>query len=651
MSDGHPKIPRVAPPPPRIDRNRNATVPSVKCQALVVPNEASTQGKSAPPRAPAQMPLGLPSATSIRERASTEPDRPPHMPPQVAAAASPASDPALAQDPATEIFQVDASGQGDGSAGDVEAVAREDTGPQESTEIELMPEVVGYKRFGRYDTAFELASGGFATVYLARAIGPGGFEKFVAVKCIHEHLANQNEFVEMFLDEARIAASINHPNVCSVFDFGDEEGVFFLAMDYVVGEPLSKVMPRLRRNANLDLGASRYALAARIVADAADGLHAAHEVTGPDGTPMNVVHRDVAPVNLFLRYDGHIQVVDFGIAKAKGKMHSTAAGVMKGHMAYMSPEQFQGGDVDRRTDVWALGTILWELCYNSRLYKRDSDVNTMLAVLSEPIEQRLPPASGVPKALVSIIKRALAKEPDQRFATARELSQALHTYLQESPKPVASSELSEMAKRLFPNGHKDKLALIDSARKALTHASVADRRSAGSSVSVSRPEVSAARIEPARPPDPRTRAATCLEEVAPVPLPPRETNAPRFSTPLKVAGILVAMVGCVAIGALASRWFAGSAQSTSLAGNTIVVGRKVTKPKLDVRFDLESEHPGGAVALAKDGVLLGTIPLVTKLEQGPQSLQLMIPGQPPQTIEVNVPEEASGRSFTLKLQP
>lgn len=516
---------------------------------------------------------------------------------------------------------------------------------QESAEVEIQPEVVGYQRFGRYDTAFELASGGFATVYLARARGPGGFEKIVAVKRIHEHLANQDDFVEMFLDEARIAASISHPNICSVFDFGFENGMYFLAMDYILGEPLSKVMPRLRRNAQMELGASRYALAARIVADAADGLHAAHEALGQDGEPMGIVHRDVAPVNLFVRYDGHVQVVDFGIAKARGKLHSTAAGVMKGHMAYMSPEQFKGAEVDRRTDVWALGVILWEICYNSRLYKRDSDVNTMLAVLSEPIEQRLPPAKGVPKPLVEIICKALAKDREDRYDTARDMSKALHNYLQGAATPVGAPEAAEMVARLFPGGRREKLGLIDRARKALEiSANMTDTLAEDPPTAISDRPPSMA------PPPARSRAATSLEEV--------HRPAPPKSQAWKYVALGAAMLACMVVGATGVLFATGAFDkaapaaelgvSTKASPEMVIRGQQqISTGRLVLTLEPGERDPGIVVRLGDR--MLGTLPLATTLDAGDHVLLLETPRGKQKLVSVSVAAgQLTQRSVSLK---
>ncbi|WP_233562063.1 serine/threonine protein kinase, partial [Sorangium cellulosum] len=200
---------------------------------------------------------------------------------------------------------------------------------------------------GRYRVVDEIGVGGMASVHLARMDGPGGFQKWVAIKRIHPHLVEDDQFVDMFLDEARIAAGINHANVAQVFDLGKDDNTYWIAMEYLHGEPLREVMRRAEER-RLRISPE---LASRICSDAAEGLHAAHELRGKNGQLLGLVHRDVTPHNLFLTYDGYTKVVDFGIAKVADRLSSTRAGTLKGKLAYMSPEQVRGNDVDRTTDV------------------------------------------------------------------------------------------------------------------------------------------------------------------------------------------------------------------------------------------------------------------------------------------------------------
>ncbi|MCA9610627.1 MAG: protein kinase, partial [Myxococcales bacterium] len=274
---------------------------------------------------------------------------------------------------------------------------------------------------GRYRLTHELASGGMASVYLAfpeLARSPG---EAVAVKRVHPHLAVQRSFVEMFLDEARVAARIDHPNVARVLDIGAAEGGQFIAMELLLGRSLGAVAKRLKR---LPLE-TRWPLAAHVVARAAEGLHAAHELRDPDGAPLEVVHRDVSPHNVFVTYDGRVKVVDFGIARARGRLHQTETGTVKGKFAYMAPEQMMGLPVDRRADVWALGVVLHELLVGDKLFKRSNDTETVLAVTAhrglDPT--RLP--DGLPEALVDALRGALAPEPEARTPNAGALAEAL----------------------------------------------------------------------------------------------------------------------------------------------------------------------------------------------------------------------------------
>ena len=303
-------------------------------------------------------------------------------------------------------------------------------------------------RVGRYDLVREIASGGMGTVFLARAGGPGGFDKTVALKVIHRSLARDRGAIEMFLDEARIAARISHPNVCPVFEFGEVDGKYFLAMEYVHGEPLSRVVAALSQQR--DIGSTRLcAYAARIVADSAEGLHAAHELRDETGRALEVVHRDVSPQNIFLTHDGTVRVVDFGIARALGRVHQTISGVVKGKIAYMPPEQLQGHDVDRRADIWALGVTLWELLTCQRLFGRETTAATIQRVLYGDIAKPSEVRSSVPAPLDAIVMTALCRDRSSRYPTARAFAQDLTRFVTWTAQPAAMAEIAEWMAELF----------------------------------------------------------------------------------------------------------------------------------------------------------------------------------------------------------
>ena len=320
------------------------------------------------------------------------------------------------------------------------------------------------ERVGRYELCFELASGGMASVYLARASGSPGFQKLVALKRIHAHLAEEQSYIDMFLDEADIASRITHPNVCSVFDFGEADGAYYIAMEYLVGEPLSRVHRRVMANSDQRRSTVLPSRMARIIAQACEGLHAAHELKDADEKSLGVVHRDVSAENLFVTYDGTTQVVDFGIAHARHRVHHTEAGQVKGTFPYMAPEQMTAAVVDRRVDVWALGAVLWELLTLRRLFLRDSDVNTMYAVLSSEIEPPSKYRSDVPPELDAIVLKALRRNPDERWQSAREMGQALRRMLAQQDELVGPAELADWMKELFPDGERRKRHLMEIAR-------------------------------------------------------------------------------------------------------------------------------------------------------------------------------------------
>jgi len=320
------------------------------------------------------------------------------------------------------------------------------------------------EKIGRYELCFELASGGMASVHLARVEGNPGFEKLVALKRIHPHLANEKDYVEMFLDEARIASRITHSNVCSVFDFGEVDGEYFIAMEYLVGEPLSRVQQRVLANADQRNSPMLPARMARIIAQACEGLHAAHELKDTHGDSLHVVHRDVSGDNLFVTYDGATQVVDFGIAHARQRAHTTEAGQVKGTFPYMAPEQMTAAVVDRRVDVWALGAVLWELLTLRKLFLRESDVDTMYAVLSGEIRPPSEYRSDVSPELDEIVLKALRRSPDERWQSAREMGQALRRYLASQEGLVGPAEIADWMAELFPYGELRKRELMEIAR-------------------------------------------------------------------------------------------------------------------------------------------------------------------------------------------
>lgn len=281
---------------------------------------------------------------------------------------------------------------------------------------EKLPEVLG-----RYQVLLPIASGGVATVYLGSSVGAAGFEREVAIKLTHRHLRDSPEFFTQLLDEARLAGKIRHPNVVSVHDVGLSDKSAFIVMDYVEGESLSAIQQILKhRHARMPLP-----IALKILEDVLAGLHAAHELTDDDGSPLYVVHRDVTPHNILVGVDGVSRLTDFGVAKARARLTMTSPGLVKGKIAYMAPEQAQGHGIDRRVDVWAAGVIAWETFTGTRLYEGQSDAATLLKIVREsPLGLRAIKPE-VPAAIEAAVARALSLDMSARYPTAEAFAEAL----------------------------------------------------------------------------------------------------------------------------------------------------------------------------------------------------------------------------------
>jgi serine/threonine-protein kinase len=310
-------------------------------------------------------------------------------------------------------------------------------------------------RLGRFVLCEELGAGGMATVYLARMELAAGLERLVALKTIHPHLAREKSFVDMFLDEARIASHVTHPNVCAVHDFGEMGSVYYRAMEHLIGEPLFDVINRLVDRFD-DVREVLPFLAARVIADACEGLHAAHTARGPDGARLSIVHRDVSPQNLFVTYDGAVKVVDFGCAKAAQRVAHTSTGVMKGKVGYAAPEQLRADDVDARADVWALGVCLWETLTLSPLFTKDTAMKTAMSVLEADIPFASDDRSWVPEQVAKIAQKALGRDRDGRYASAREMGRDLRKFIADSGFTLESAELAEWMDFLFDDRHQER---------------------------------------------------------------------------------------------------------------------------------------------------------------------------------------------------
>ncbi len=277
------------------------------------------------------------------------------------------------------------------------------------------------RKLGRYEVLARLASGGMAGVYVARAIGVAGFERLFAIKVLHPHLAHEEEFISMFLDEARLAARIRHPNVVPTIDISDTpDAGFYLVMEYIEGDHLGALLQRAWK-----LGVRLpWPITLRIVVDALDGLAAAHNLTDETGRRLNLVHRDVSPHNVMVSTDGIARITDFGVAKAEVRLSTTREGQFKGKLAYMAPEHASTGEADQRSDIFSMAIILWECLTGRRLFRAENHAATLNKICLEPI----PMPSSVDPALAPfdhVLERGLARDPNQRFQSAEEFAEAI----------------------------------------------------------------------------------------------------------------------------------------------------------------------------------------------------------------------------------
>ena len=301
------------------------------------------------------------------------------------------------------------------------------------------------RRFGKYLLLDRIGRGGMAEVFRAKTFGAAGFVKESAIKKILSSLLDDDQFVRMFVDEAKLTAYLTHPNIVQVLDLGEIDGHLFIAMEYVAGKDLLDVLARsARRGIRIPVE-----LALHISVEMLKGLDFAHKAHDADNEPMNIVHRDVSPSNILISYDGQVKVGDFGIAKSQKQSSRTEVGTQKGKTGYMSPEQVTGAAIDHRSDLFAAAVILFEMATMTRLFKAKNDLEVMLKIRDSDIEADLERAEKISSRLAEIIRKGLSKTPDERFQTAAEFIEALRDYMQERKIKTSSAAVSAYIAELF----------------------------------------------------------------------------------------------------------------------------------------------------------------------------------------------------------
>jgi len=292
---------------------------------------------------------------------------------------------------------------------------------------------------GKYHLIAELARGGMGNVYLAALCGPGGFNKLLVLKELKPELSDDETFVAMFLEEARLAARLVHPNIVQTNEVTSEDRRHYITMEYLDGRSLSRIVRRFAREEAFPIGAQL-----RIISDALLGLHHAHELRGFDGEPLGIVHRDVSPLNLMVTFDGQAKVLDFGIAKAVDSSLETKAGVLKGRIAYMAPEQACSVKVDRRADIYSMGVMIWEAAAERRLWPGMSEVEILSRVLRDGAPRLRDVVPDAPQALDAICSRAMARDCEDRYATAAELLDDLEAHIAHRNDKMTMRQIGEL---------------------------------------------------------------------------------------------------------------------------------------------------------------------------------------------------------------
>ncbi|HEX8954043.1 MAG TPA: serine/threonine-protein kinase, partial [Polyangia bacterium] len=317
--------------------------------------------------------------------------------------------------------------------------------------IEALPlpsgdDVIVGQTIGKYEVLQRLAAGGMAEIFLARVVGVLGFDKLVVIKRILPHLASRHDFIQMFLDEARIATTLDHANIVQTHEVGVHGKSYFMVMEYLAGEDVRSIVRRIAGSATARVPLEH---ALTIAVGVAAGLHYAHEKRDRDGKPLDIVHRDVTPQNVIVTYDGAVKLLDFGIAKASNRINETRSGSFKGKVPYMSPEQCRGEPLDRRSDLFSLGILLHELTLCRRLFRGETDFQILKQIAEGPIVRPRAVDAAYDARLEAIVMKALERDPARRFQTARQLQQALEELAHDLRLRLSPLALADYLQGLF----------------------------------------------------------------------------------------------------------------------------------------------------------------------------------------------------------
>ncbi len=498
------------------------------------------------------------------------------------------------------------------------------------------------KHIGRYEILGLLGTGGMAEVLLGRLVGPSGFQRPVVIKRILPHLARERSFVDMFIDEARIVSGIRHPNVVQVQELGQDGDELFLVMEYLEGESLASLTRRLASQRKL----LSFYLCAHVISEVCAGLHAAHELTGSNGELLGVVHRDISPSNIFVTYDGQVKVLDFGIATATDRVTRTEAGHVKGKYTYMSPEQCRGERLDRRSDIFSLGIVLYELSTCRRLFKRPSEMMTLEAICHQDV---LPPSTLIahyPKSVEAVAMRALSRQVDARYMSASEMRKQIAAAARDlNQSRIPEDTLSNVMHRLFADR-------VDEKRRLLMGLESGDDVSSIPSAEVDEAFDLPTVVELSSP-----RSVSMIGTRPHVELPP---PAPLWPKKAWIAGALAAGVTVIAGTALMTAGNLGSADAVNVAVEPR--SQEVTVPKDSelfrvvepvakyVELEVVTEPSGATITLR--GEVRGETPLKLKIPAGDVATELLVERRGFKAVsEIVVPDRDQRLRLSLEPEP
>jgi len=466
-----------------------------------------------------------------------------------------------------------------------------------------------------------------ADVYLGAADGPAGFSKLVVIKKLRNGTEDPS-LVEMFLDEARLAARLNHPNIVNTYEVDESPEGYLLVMEYLEGQSLRRLAKALRMHD----GRFDPVLAAHLVSELLEGLHYVHEMRDYDGTPLEVVHRDVSPQNVFVTYDGTVKVLDFGIAKGARNITDTQSGVLKGKVSYMAPEQLNAGDVDRRADIFSVGVVLWELLTGEKLFKGDM-METLRSVMSSPIQPPSFLARGIPTELDRIVLKALARSPEHRYDTALEMNKELSDCVRRSERFIRREDVAARMQELFGEARETMARTVQMYMAS---------RSSDASMT-SEPPLMPASLRPT-PSDPLGPSSGVRPMTPVAPPPPSWLTIPASIVALALlagGGFLLARSGLLTGGPPAHGARTQEAAPRSQNGPTAApapLGETEQGCHLTLSSDpLEAQVEWG-------GNIIGQTPMLIDLLPGPQTFVLSRDGYFKATVVLNITESMSGKS-------